>query len=79
MREKLTLAFSPHILELVDDSNRHHGHIGANPSGESHFNLKIAADAFVGKSRVQQHRMVHEVLANELQGRVHALAMEIVA
>jgi BolA family transcriptional regulator, general stress-responsive regulator len=76
--EKLRAAFQPTKLELLDESNQHHGHAGAHPSGESHFRLRIAAPQFAGKSRVAQHRMVNEVLAHELKTRVHALVIEIV-
>jgi BolA family transcriptional regulator, general stress-responsive regulator len=77
--EKLTAAFSPSHLELIDESNQHHGHSGAHPSGESHFRVRIAASAFQGLGRVAQHRMVNAVLAEELKARVHALAIEIVS
>lgn len=76
MKAKLVAAFSPSYFELIDESNQHHGHIGAHPSGESHFRVKIASDVFQGKSRVQQHRLINEVLATELKVRVHALAIE---
>jgi BolA family transcriptional regulator, general stress-responsive regulator len=75
--QKLQQAFRPHALTVIDESNQHHGHAGSHPSGESHFRVKIAADAFKDKSRVAQHRMVNEVLATELKSRVHALALEI--
>jgi len=75
--EKLRAAFQPTRFELIDESNQHHGHAGAHPSGESHFRLRIASAEFAGKSRVMQHRMVNEVLAHELKTRVHALAIEI--
>jgi BolA family transcriptional regulator, general stress-responsive regulator len=77
LKAKLVAAFSPSHFELIDESNQHHGHSGAHPSGESHFRVKIASDAFQGKSRVQQHRLINEVLAAELKARVHALAIEI--
>jgi BolA family transcriptional regulator, general stress-responsive regulator len=77
LKAKLVAAFSPSHFELIDESNQHHGHSGAHPSGESHFRVKIASDAFQGKSRVQQHRLINEVLAVELKARVHALAIEI--
>jgi BolA family transcriptional regulator, general stress-responsive regulator len=78
LKAKLVAAFSPSHFELIDESNQHHGHSGAHPSGESHFRVKIASDVFQGKSRVQQHRLINEVLANELKTRVHALAIEII-
>jgi BolA protein len=79
MRDKLTAAFNPSFLELIDESNQHHGHAGAHPSGESHFRVRISANAFQGQSRVNQHRLVNAVLAEELKQRVHALAIEVKA
>ena len=78
MKTKLVAAFSPSHFELIDESNQHHGHSGAHPSGESHFRVKISSAVFQGKTRIQQHRLINEVLAPELKGRVHALAIEIV-
>lgn len=75
IRRKLTEAFSPSTLELTDDSDRHHGHAGHTGGGESHFNLRIEAEAFAGKARVMRQRMVMQVLANELAGPVHALSI----
>jgi BolA protein len=75
IRGKLEATFQPVRLVLVDDSDRHHGHAGHNGSGESHFNLVIEANAFAGKARVQRQRMVHQVLAEELAGPVHALSI----
>ena len=76
---KLKSAFQPTRLSVIDESNQHHGHAGAHPSGESHFRIKIAGEAFSGKSRVAQHRLINEALAHELKTRVHALAIEILA
>ena len=75
--DKLRAAFSPTQLQVIDESNQHHGHSGAHPSGESHFRVLISATAFTGKTRVARHRMVNEVLALELKSRVHALAIEV--
>lgn len=76
---KLGAAFAPIALEVIDESGQHHGHAGANPAGESHFRVRIVAEAFHAKSRVEQHRMVNAVLAEELRERVHALAIEAAA
>jgi BolA family transcriptional regulator, general stress-responsive regulator len=74
--EKLKAAFNPVVLSVIDESHQHAGHSGAHALGESHFRVKIMAEAFRGISRVGQHRMVNEVLAVELKERVHALAIE---
>jgi len=73
---KLTDAFAPEHLEVIDESHQHAGHAGARPDGESHFRVKIVAEAFRAKSRVEQHRMVNAALAEELRQRVHALAIQ---
>ena len=73
---RLETAFSPTALSVIDESNQHHGHAGAHPSGESHFRVKITAEAFRGRSRVECHRLVNQALAEELKSRVHALAIE---
>lgn len=79
MREKLTDALSPTRLEIVDDSARHAGHAGARDGGESHFNVTIVCAAFAGIGRVQRQRLVHDALAEELAGPVHALSLKLLA
>lgn len=73
--EKLSAALVPQSLEVIDESHLHAGHSGAREDGESHFRVKIEASAFEGKSLVQRHRMINEILADELKERVHALAI----
>ena len=75
---KLTQAFAPSELEVVDKSERHRGHSGYREGGETHFSVRIVAESFLGKSRIERHRMVHELLAEELSGGVHALALSAV-
>jgi BolA protein len=76
---KLTQAFAPERLEVVDDSHRHAGHAGARPGGETHFSVHIVSQAFGGKSRIERHRMINATLACELAGGVHALAISAAA
>ena len=77
--EKLTRAFAPQRLEVLDESHQHAGHAGHRPGGETHFRLYIVSDAFRGKSRIERHRMVNELLSGELKGGVHALAIQAAA
>jgi BolA family transcriptional regulator, general stress-responsive regulator len=77
--QKLTMAFAPESLEVVDESHRHEGHAGHRPGGETHFRVYIVADAFKGKTRVDRHRMINAALAGELSGGVHALAIHATA
>lgn len=73
--EKLTAAFAPESLRVEDESDRHHGHAGHRPGGETHFRVYIVAEAFRGKSRIDRHRMINATLSSELAGGVHALAI----
>ena len=79
IRDKLTAAFQPERLEVVDDSARHAGHAGAREGGESHFNVVIVAAAFKGQGRVQRQRAVYTALSEELAGPVHALSVKAFA
>ena len=73
---RLRAALAPTSLELIDDSEKHRGHGGYNPSGESHFTLHIESSAFAGKSRVERQRMVYAALGDLMHERVHALSIK---
>jgi BolA protein len=73
--EKLTAAFMPESLEVLDESDQHKGHAGHRPGGQTHYRVYIVAKAFAGKSRIVRHRMINEALDAELKGGVHALAI----
>ena len=75
IRKKLTQAFAPVALDVNNDSHLHAGHASSPGTGESHFSVKVVSAAFDGKSRLERHRMVNAVLAEELSGRIHALAV----
>ena len=77
--EKLTSAFSPQSLEVVDESHLHVGHAGSREGGQTHYRVYIVSNAFEGKSRVDRHRMINTALATELAGSVHALAIHAAA
>jgi len=72
---KLTEAFRPESIRVVDESHRHEGHSGHRPGGETHFRLYIVSEAFQGKTRLERHRLVNAALAAELASSVHALAI----
>ncbi|MFM1976584.1 MAG: hypothetical protein RL145_1430 [Pseudomonadota bacterium] len=87
MRKKLTEAFAPLVLEVLDESASHAGHAGAavhaakqggaaTGIGETHFRVTIVSAAFAGLNRVARQRAIYQVLAEELAGPVHALALK---
>jgi BolA family transcriptional regulator, general stress-responsive regulator len=73
--EKLTEAFAPQSLRVVDESHQHAGHGGHREGGETHFRVYIVSRAFQGKSRLDRHRLINAALAGELESGVHALAI----
>lgn len=75
MTEKLSQAFRPTRLEIKDDSSRHAGHREHNPKGETHFIVTITSESFKGVNPVQRHRMVYNLLAAEMNERIHALSL----
>ncbi|MBS0534501.1 MAG: BolA family transcriptional regulator [Proteobacteria bacterium] len=75
IEKKLTAALAPDSVKVLDESHQHEGHAGHRPGGQTHFRVYIVAQAFVGKTRVDRHRMVNAILSDELKGGVHALAI----
>lgn len=81
---KLTAAFAPERLSVINESHLHAGHHHAESGhhatfdgeGETHFRVRIVADAFSGMNRIDRHRAVNALLADELAAGVHALAIE---
>lgn len=77
MERKLRAAFDPAALVIENDSHRHAGHAGSPGTGTSHFTVTMASAAFAGMSRIDRQRKVYAVLADELAGPVHALALKL--
>lgn len=73
---RLTAAFAPTRLAVINDSARHRGHLGDDGSGESHFTVEIESAAFAGVSRLQRQRLVNAALGDIPGQRVHALAIK---
>ncbi|MEX2365674.1 MAG: BolA family protein [Pseudohongiellaceae bacterium] len=67
---KLNSALAPLHLQIINESHMH-----AGPATDSHFNLVVVSDHFAGLSPVKRHQLLYRVLAEELQGPVHALAL----
>jgi BolA protein len=73
LRERL----QPTALQVIDESNQHAGHAGANGTGfGTHFRVRIAGPVFEGKSRVARHRLVYDSLQDFMDQGLHALAIE---
>ena len=77
---RLRELLSPEPLEVMDESAAHSGHAGSNGLGwGTHFRVRMYCAAFVGKSRVAQHRVVYDALQPFIDAGLHALAIEVIA
>lgn len=84
IEKKLAEALKPERLEVVNESHLHAGHHHVESgqhatfdgSGETHFRIRVVSPVFQGMSRIERHRKVNELLAEELAAGVHALAIE---
>lgn len=71
LRAALERQLAPRSLEIIDDSARHAGHVGARSGG--HFRVTLVADAFRGRSQLERHRLVYAAVAPLMGSGVHAL------
>ena len=71
IEHKLAAGFELQHMEVLNESDNHN----VPPGSESHFKLVLVSSAFDGQSLVNRHRMVNKLLADELQNKIHALAL----
>ena len=76
IEDRLTRAFSPELLQVVNESHRHAGHSGDDGSGESHFAVRIRAASLAAMPRLARHRAVQAALG-DINQRAHAIALDI--
>ena len=78
LEQKMQQAFSPQSLEIINESHLHAGHQpGFNGEGESHIRVRMVAAHFNGKSRVDIHREINAICADEIAAGLHALAIDV--
>lgn len=75
IRDVLSKRFSPHFIEVLDESDQHQGHPEARKSGGSHYRLILVSDYFEGKNLLERHRAVYETLGIDKSDSMHALAI----
>ncbi|MDP6515659.1 MAG: BolA family protein [Alphaproteobacteria bacterium] len=78
IEDKLAARLATSRLVVIDESRHHAGHAGARAGGESHFRVEIVSREFAGLDRLARQRLIHDILAEELAGGVHALSLETV-
>ena len=72
IEEKLQ-ALEPVVMEVLNESHMH----SVPPNSETHFKVTLVSDVFVGIRKVQRHQKIYAILADELSGPVHALALHL--
>ena len=65
------------MLKIVNDTEKHQGHEGYKEGLDTHFNVKISSQRFNGLSHLEKHRLVYDVLENEMKNHIHALSLTI--
>lgn len=77
LRQRLEERLAPTQLQVIDESDQHAGHAGADGSGfGTHFRVRIASPLFAGKLPVARHRLVYDALQDFIDRGLHALAIE---
>jgi BolA family transcriptional regulator, general stress-responsive regulator len=72
IERKLQDGIRPVHLAVVNESGMHNVPAGS----ETHFRVLVVSPGFAGSPRLARHRTVHSLLADELAGGVHALAID---
>lgn len=75
IRLALEQNLKPVRLEIVDESEQHRGHAGAQ-TGKGHFRVILAAAKFSGHTLLARHRLVYAALGDLLQTDIHALSID---
>ncbi|MFK7795670.1 MAG: BolA family protein [Gammaproteobacteria bacterium] len=71
IEEKINSSLSPTYLEVLNESSNHN----VPPGSESHFKVTVVSDEFDGKMLIARHRIINNLLAEELAGAIHALSI----
>ncbi len=73
----LTQEFNPEILEVINNSNLHSGHLGDDGTGETHYLVKINSSHFNNLNRIEIHKKINKSLQKEFDLGLHALEIKI--
>jgi BolA family transcriptional regulator, general stress-responsive regulator len=74
--DALTSSLNTTLIEIVDNSAQHAGHVGYHAGVATHVAIRVASDAFEGKSPLDRHRMVFDALAPLRAQYLHAIELK---
>lgn len=77
IKSRLITALQPSVLEVLDDSAAHKGHLAAD-SEQGHFTVIISSAHFVTQSLVDCHKLVYQALGDLLPSKIHALKIKVI-
>lgn len=72
IRSKIEAKLLPSHLQILNESPSH----GLPASAEKHFRVVVVSPVFVGQMRIDRHRLVHDIVADELREHIHALSVQ---
>jgi BolA protein len=75
IRLRLETSLEPVDMELLDEGHLHVGHAGAK-DGRGHFRVRIVSAEFAGKTMMQRHRLVYQLMGDLMKTDIHALTIE---
>ncbi|MBA6412582.1 BolA/IbaG family iron-sulfur metabolism protein [Parahaliea sp. F7430] len=70
---QLQQSLEPLFLEVTNESHMH----SVPPNSETHFRVVAVAEQFEGQRKVARHQRIYHLLASQLEGPVHALALHL--
>ncbi|AEF99679.1 BolA family protein [Methylomonas methanica] len=73
IKQKLQDALKPDLIEIIDHSAAHAGHAGNKGGG--HYNVTIVSEQFEGKSLVQRHQLIYQIMGDMMKDEIHALGI----
>ena len=76
IEKTLRECFNPVLLEVIDESELHRGHIGFQEGSQTHFKIVISAKIFEKMSRVSRERAIHKALGPDTMQDIHALSIK---
>lgn len=75
LETRLKTALDATQVDIVDNTWMHAGHAGSN--GGAHLRITIASPKFVGVGIIDQHRMVQDILQDDMRtNAIHALELK---
>lgn len=75
IEERLTQFLNPKELEVIDESEFHKGHAGAQ-TGASHFFVRIVCEKFNNLTAIQRHQLIYQQLSDLIPHEIHALRIK---